>query len=114
MNFSLFFRGQSKGKCKEDTLCMEKVRMILTFSAVLRPCGFCNTFSPEIISAEIPGRAIVSSKDIAANCVQRALRRRVMVSSARQAVSGLLASGGAVAAQYLGKKMAKAWQSRTA
>ncbi|CAL4987593.1 unnamed protein product [Urochloa decumbens] len=63
---------------------------------------------------EMPTRAVVSSKDMAANCVRRALRRRVMVSSARQAVSGLLASGGAVAAQYLGKKMAKAWQSRAA
>jgi len=37
-----------------------------------------------------------------------------MVSSARQAISGLLASGGAVAVQYLGKKMAKAWKSRAA
>ncbi|CAO2144402.1 unnamed protein product [Urochloa humidicola] len=63
---------------------------------------------------EIPTRTAVSSKDMAANCVRKALRRRVMVSSARQAVSGLLASGGAVAAQYLGKKMAKAWQSRAA
>lgn len=36
-----------------------------------------------------------------------------MVSSARQAVSGLLASGGVVAARYLGKKMSKAWKSRT-
>ncbi|KAG2562596.1 phosphatidate cytidylyltransferase, mitochondrial-like isoform X3 [Panicum virgatum] len=67
----------------------------------------------------LPGKemstcTVVPSKDMAANCVRRALRRRVMVSSARQAISGLLASGGAVAAQYLGKKMAKAWQSRTA
>ncbi|WVZ51285.1 hypothetical protein U9M48_002441 [Paspalum notatum var. saurae] len=63
---------------------------------------------------ETPTRTTVSSKDAAANCVQKALRHRVMVSSARQAVSGLLASGGAVAAQYLGKKMAKAWRSRAA
>ncbi|KAL6842894.1 hypothetical protein ACP4OV_027207 [Aristida adscensionis] len=62
---------------------------------------------------DMPTRAVVSSKDMAANFVRRALRRRVMVSSTRQAVSGLLASGGAVAAQYLGKKMAKAWKSRT-
>lgn len=61
---------------------------------------------------DIRRRTMVSSKDAAANCVRRALRRRVMVSSARQAVSGLLASGGAVAVRYLGKKMAKAWQSR--
>ncbi|KAF8694489.1 hypothetical protein HU200_038234 [Digitaria exilis] len=63
---------------------------------------------------DTPTRTVVSSKDMAANCVRRALRRRVMVSSTRQAVSGLLASGGAIAAQYLGKKMAKAWQSRAA
>uniref|UniRef100_A0A0A9EC45 Uncharacterized protein n=1 Tax=Arundo donax TaxID=35708 RepID=A0A0A9EC45_ARUDO len=61
----------------------------------------------------MPARAVVSSKDVAANFVRRTLRRQVMVSSARQAVSGLLASGGAVAAQYLGNKMAKAWKSRT-
>ncbi|OEL24003.1 Phosphatidate cytidylyltransferase, mitochondrial [Dichanthelium oligosanthes] len=63
---------------------------------------------------EMPTRTVVSSKDMAANCLRKALRSRVMVSSARQAASGLLASGGAVAAQYLAKKMAKAWQSRAA
>lgn len=63
-------------------------------------------------SVEVPPRTVVSSKEMAANCVRRALRHRVMVSSVRQAVCGLLASGGAVAAQYLGKKMAKAWRSR--
>nr|ABA94172.1 expressed protein [Oryza sativa Japonica Group] len=62
---------------------------------------------------EMPTRASVSSKDVAATCVRKALRRRVMVSSARQAMSGLLASGGAVAARYLGKKISKAWKSRT-
>ncbi|KAL5203577.1 hypothetical protein ABZP36_008448 [Zizania latifolia] len=62
---------------------------------------------------EMPTRAVVSSKDVAATCVRKALRRRVMVSSARQAMSGLLASGGAVAVRYLGKKMSKAWKSRT-
>jgi hypothetical protein len=63
-------------------------------------------------SLEMRSCVAVSSKDMAANFVRRALQHRVMVSSARQAVSGLLASGGAVAAQYLGKKMAKAWKSR--
>ncbi|XP_052136329.1 phosphatidate cytidylyltransferase, mitochondrial isoform X1 [Oryza glaberrima] len=62
---------------------------------------------------EMPTRASVSSKDVTATCVRKALRRRVMVSSARQAMSGLLASGGAVAARYLGKKISKAWKSRT-
>ncbi|RDX80457.1 Phosphatidate cytidylyltransferase, mitochondrial, partial [Mucuna pruriens] len=36
----------------------------------------------------------ISSRENAANCLQRILRRRVMVSSARQAISGLLAVGG--------------------
>lgn len=61
---------------------------------------------------EILTRAVASSKDMAATCVRKSLRRQVMVSSARQAVSGLLASGGVVAARYLGKKIAKAWNSR--
>lgn len=87
---------------------------VLISHQCLSPCSLCNTFSQQNISVEMPPRTIVSSKDMAANCVRRALRRRVMVSSVRQAVSGLLASGGAVAAQYLGKKMAKAWQSRVA
>uniref|UniRef100_A0ACD6A278 Uncharacterized protein n=1 Tax=Avena sativa TaxID=4498 RepID=A0ACD6A278_AVESA len=62
---------------------------------------------------EMPIHSVVSSKDMAAKSVRTVLRRRVMVSSARQAVCGVLASGGAVAAQYLGKKMSKAWKSRT-
>ncbi|CAM0873770.1 unnamed protein product [Alopecurus aequalis] len=64
-------------------------------------------------SKEMPTHTVVSSKDMAAKSVRTVLRCRVMVSSARQAVCGLLASGGAVAAQYLGKKMSKAWKSRT-
>ncbi|WVZ22626.1 hypothetical protein V8G54_001170, partial [Vigna mungo] len=46
-----------------------------------------------------------------ANCLQRILRRRVMVSSARQVVSGLLAVGAVNASRYLAKKVAKAWKS---
>ncbi|XP_029124345.2 uncharacterized protein [Elaeis guineensis] len=55
----------------------------------------------------------VSSREVAAKCVRKALRRLVMVSSARQAVSGVLAAGGVNAARYLGKKISKAWKSRT-
>jgi len=63
----------------------------------------------------ISGRAInntqSSVREEAANCLQRILRRRVMVSSARQAVSGLLAVGGVNASRYLAKKVSKAWKS---
>jgi translocator assembly and maintenance protein 41 len=61
----------------------------------------------------MPTHVVLASKDMAAKSVRTVLRRRVMVSSARQAVCGLLASGGAVAARYMGKKMSKAWKSRT-
>jgi len=109
MNCSLFSRGQSKGKCKEDMDCLVKVGIFLIHISLVD-----SVFSLEVFFVEMSTCTVVPSKDMAANCVRRALRRRVMVSSARQAISGLLASGGAVAAQYLGKKMAKAWQSRTA
>lgn len=64
---------------------------------------FVGTATPQII---------VSSKDVAAKCVRKGLRRLVMVSSARQALSGLIATGGLNAAKYLGRKISKAWQSR--
>ncbi|MQL96820.1 hypothetical protein Taro_029499 [Colocasia esculenta] len=54
----------------------------------------------------------VSSRQEAINCTRRVLRRLVMVSSARQAVSGVLAAGGVNAVRYLGKKMCRAWRSR--
>jgi mitochondrial translocator assembly and maintenance protein 41 len=57
-------------------------------------------------------KIIVSSKDVAAKCVKRGLRRLVMTSSARQALSGLIATGGLNATKYLGRKMSKAWRSR--
>nr|ACU24231.1 unknown [Glycine max] len=53
----------------------------------------------------------VSAREVAANCLQRILRQRVMVSSARQAISGLLAVGGVNATRYLFKKVSKAWRS---
>ncbi|XP_030456018.1 uncharacterized protein LOC115677102 isoform X4 [Syzygium oleosum] len=55
----------------------------------------------------------ISSREEAAKCMQKVLRRTVMMSSARQAVSGFLTTGGLNAVRYLGKKMAKAWKSRT-
>ncbi|KAL9453121.1 hypothetical protein AB3S75_008839 [Citrus x aurantiifolia] len=62
-------------------------------------------------SGRVVSEVIVRSRDKAAKCLQNVLRRKVMISSARQAVSGLLAAGGVNAARYLGKKMEKAWKS---
>lgn len=57
---------------------------------------------------------LVSSREEAANCLSRSLRHKVMVSSVRQAASGVLTAGGVNAARYLVKKMSKAWKSRIA
>ncbi|KAL5976714.1 hypothetical protein ACLOJK_021047 [Asimina triloba] len=54
----------------------------------------------------------ITSRADAAKSVRRAVSRRVMVSSARQAVSGILAAGGVNACRYLAKKMSKARKSR--
>ncbi|KAM7505693.1 hypothetical protein LguiB_004597 [Lonicera macranthoides] len=56
---------------------------------------------------------VIGSREEAAKCMQKVLRRRVMVSSARQAVAGLLTVGPINGARYLAKKMQKAWKSRT-
>lgn len=64
-----------------------------------------------MISGRIMHDVAISSREEAANCLQRILRRKVMASSARQAISGLLAVGGINATRYLAKKVSKAWKS---
>lgn len=64
-------------------------------------------------AGSVTSQNFVSSREEAANFVRKALRRKVMVSSTRQAVSGFLAAGGATAARYVARKMSKAWKSRT-
>ncbi|XP_031372873.1 phosphatidate cytidylyltransferase, mitochondrial isoform X2 [Punica granatum] len=62
-------------------------------------------------SGQVVREITIGSREEAARCMQKVLRRTVMISSARQAVSGFLASGGVTAARYLAKKMSKAWKS---
>ncbi|KAG6516313.1 hypothetical protein ZIOFF_026772 [Zingiber officinale] len=57
---------------------------------------------------------IVASRELAASLVTNTLRRIVMMSSGRQAISGLIATGGVNAARYFSRKLSKAWKSRTA
>ncbi|XP_048229401.1 phosphatidate cytidylyltransferase, mitochondrial isoform X3 [Ricinus communis] len=54
---------------------------------------------------------IIGSREEAAKCMHKVLRRTVMISSARQAISGLLAAGGINATRYLASKVCKAWKS---
>lgn len=54
---------------------------------------------------------VTGSRQEAAECLQQILRKKVMVSSGRQAVAGLLTVGAVHGARYLAKKVSKAWKS---
>lgn len=54
----------------------------------------------------------VKSREEVATCMQKILRRKVMLSSARQALAGLTIVGAAGASRYLTDKLCKAWKSR--
>ncbi|KAK4840360.1 hypothetical protein QYF36_006862 [Acer negundo] len=64
-------------------------------------------------SGRVINEVMISSREEAAKCMQKVLRRTVLISSARQAVSGLIAAGGVSAARYVAKKVHKAWKSWT-
>ncbi|PWA39305.1 Mitochondrial matrix Mmp37 [Artemisia annua] len=56
-------------------------------------------------------KIIIRSRGEAVARMQNVLRRRVMVSSARQAVAGFITVGAVHGLRYLGNKMKKAWKS---
>lgn len=64
-------------------------------------------------SGEVTRELVIGSREEAAECMRKIVRRRVMVSSARQAVSGLLTVGAVSGVRYLANKMHKAWKSWT-
>ncbi|XP_050233715.1 uncharacterized protein LOC126682168 isoform X1 [Mercurialis annua] len=64
-------------------------------------------------SGRILHEVVISSREEAARCMQKVVRRTVMISSARQAISGLLAAGGINGTRYLASKVCKAWKSWT-
>ncbi|XP_011008254.1 PREDICTED: phosphatidate cytidylyltransferase, mitochondrial isoform X2 [Populus euphratica] len=64
-------------------------------------------------SGQVLHEVVIGSREEAARSMQRIIKRTVMVSSARQAVSGFLAAGGINAARYLANKVCKAWKSWT-
>ncbi|CAE6050828.1 unnamed protein product [Arabidopsis arenosa] len=63
-------------------------------------------------TGRVMGEVCIGSREEAAKCMGNVMKRRVMVSSARQAVSGFLAAGAINATMYLSQKMRKAWNSR--
>ncbi|KAF5936006.1 hypothetical protein HYC85_027135 [Camellia sinensis] len=62
-------------------------------------------------SGQVTREVVISSRKEAAECMRKIVRHRVMVSSARQAVSGLLTAGAVRGVRYLSNKMHKAWKS---
>ncbi|KAF3623428.1 putative haloacid dehalogenase-like hydrolase domain-containing protein 3-like [Capsicum annuum] len=57
-------------------------------------------------------QVVIGSKEQAAECMKRLVRRRVMFSSTRQAAAGLLTAGAVHGVRYVANKMCKAWKSR--
>ncbi|XP_048500351.1 uncharacterized protein LOC104908369 isoform X3 [Beta vulgaris subsp. vulgaris] len=64
-----------------------------------------------ISTGPVVNKIVLKSRADAANCLEKIIRRKVMVSSVRQAVSGVLTVGAAKATRYLANKMHKAWNS---
>ncbi|XP_058199289.1 uncharacterized protein LOC131314562 isoform X4 [Rhododendron vialii] len=64
-------------------------------------------------SGQVTRELVIGSREKAAECMRKIVRHRVMVSSARQAVSGFLTVGAVHGVRYLANKMHKAWKSWT-
>ncbi|XP_057499934.1 uncharacterized protein LOC130784079 isoform X2 [Actinidia eriantha] len=64
-------------------------------------------------SGQATRELVIGSREEAAECMRKIVRRKVLVSSARQAVSGLLMVGAVHGVRYLANKMHKAWKSLT-
>ncbi|KAK6916962.1 Phosphatidate cytidylyltransferase, mitochondrial [Dillenia turbinata] len=65
------------------------------------------------LAGRVIQRVMINSEEEAIQCMQKVVRCIVMVSRARQAVSGILAVGGVDVARCLGRKMSKARKSWT-
>ncbi|XP_026427047.1 phosphatidate cytidylyltransferase, mitochondrial-like isoform X1 [Papaver somniferum] len=62
-------------------------------------------------SGRVIREVVIGSREETVECLRKVLRRKVMVSSARQAFAGLLSAGAVNSAQYLTRKMGKALKS---
>lgn len=69
------------------------------------------SFMPYCLVGRVRQQVVIGSKEQAAECMKRLVRRKVMVSSTRQAVAGLLTAGAVHGVRYVANKMRKAWKS---
>ncbi|CAH2041009.1 unnamed protein product [Thlaspi arvense] len=72
---------------------------------------FAHGYGVMIRAGKVKREVVIGSREEAAECMRKIVRRRVMVSSARQAVAGLLTVGAINGVKYLANKMCKAWKS---
>ncbi|CAL5401336.1 unnamed protein product [Camellia sinensis] len=63
------------------------------------------------VASQVTREVVISLRKEAAECMRKIARHRVMVSSARQAASGLLMAGAVCGVRFLSNKMHKAWKS---
>lgn len=107
----LEFRNHPHFAFQQDCSFSATTSLFSSLPAVVRGNNFWGIHKP-VMSGEMPSESIISSRDQAAGRILKALRRAVLVSSVRQAVSGLIVTGGVNASRYLTRKMCKAWKSR--
>ncbi|KAK3189047.1 hypothetical protein Dsin_028608 [Dipteronia sinensis] len=110
-----FLRFSSSGSCQVSQDCSLPITSSLVSSlpAAIRSQMGMKLGERKIINRSVINEVMISSREEAAKCMQKVLRRTVMISSAKQAVSGLLAAGGVNSARYVAKKVHKAWKSWT-
>lgn len=83
----------------------------LTISSYNVPSAKVNHFTYAILFVGRVRQVVIGSKEQAAECMNRLVRRKVMLSSTRQAVAGLLTAGAIHGVRYVANKMRKAWKS---
>ncbi|XP_059656409.1 uncharacterized protein LOC132303241 [Cornus florida] len=64
-------------------------------------------------SGQVIREVVINSREEVAECMRKVVRRRVMISSARRTVSGILTVGAVHVVRYLANKIHKAWKSWT-
>ncbi|GER41786.1 mitochondrial translocator assembly andmaintenance protein 41 homolog [Striga asiatica] len=82
----------------------------IVFCILAKPTN--GTVALNLVIGRAVQKVLIRSKEEAAYCMHKILRHKVMVSSARQAVAGLVTSGAVHGLKYLASKMHKAWKSR--
>ncbi|KAL1218115.1 hypothetical protein V5N11_002391 [Cardamine amara subsp. amara] len=105
--------GTSHSQLAQDSSLSATRSLVSSLPASVRSLMGKSLGEKSIVSETgiVTGEVCIGSREEAAKCMEKVMRRRVMVSSGRQAVSGFLAAGAINATMYLCQKMRKAWNS---